>query len=673
MTKTIVSLLILLTLFSINTFAADSPPRQKGILRVDSGEVFSVAFSPDGSTLASGSGWPRNGLNLWDVMSGQPKSTSIAYTEHSTTSVAFSPDGNTLTNGSWDNKVRLWDVASGQLKAVLTGHAERVLSVVFSPDGDLLASGSLDETVRLWDVASEQPKAILIGHTDNVLSVAFSPDGSTLASGSHDRTVRLWDVASEQPKATLIEHTLGVSSVAFSPDGRILASGSGDTVYLWDVASGQRKTVLTGHSDSIRSIMFSPDGNTLASASDDRTVRLWDMASRQLIAVLIGHTDRVTSVAFSPDGSTLASGGDREDRTVILWDLTASATTSAIVRISPSSVQSPSIGEQLTVSLNIVGGENVRGYQATVVFDPAVLIYFSSDNGEYLSDGAFFATPVVEKNYVTLVSAATRGSNGDGTLATIKFQVLDVKSSPLTLFQVTLADPDGERLFPCIENGIVGDDTMKDGVVIEAVHHAEDINDDGVVNIQDLVLVSANFGRTGENKADVNGDGVVDIVDLVKVAAALGNTAGAPSFHPQTLGMLTTADVQNWLIQAQSLTLTDETSRKGILLLEHLLAVLTPKETILLSNYPNPFNPETWIPYQLANSSDVQIVIYDTRGIAIQRLALGYQPEGYYTTRSRAAYWDGRNDLGERVATGVYFYQLQADNMSLLRKMVILK
>ena len=98
-----------------------------------------------------------------------------------------------------------------------------------------------------------------------------------------------------------------------------------------------------------------------------------------------------------------------------------------------------------------------------------------------------------------------------------------------------------------------------------------------------------------------------------------------------------------------------------------------PLQTLLLPNYPNPFNPETWIPYHLANDSDVQITIYDTRGTVVRRLDLGHQREGYYTSRSRAAYWDGRNEFGERVATGIYFYQLQADNMSLLRKMVILK
>ena len=112
---------------------------------------------------------------------------------------------------------------------------------------------------------------------------------------------------------------------------------------------------------------------------------------------------------------------------------------------------------------------------------------------------------------------------------------------------------------------------------------------------------------------------------------------------------------------------------QAIALLESVLAEMRPEKTVLLANYPNPFNPETWIPYRLANASDVRISIYDTRGVVIRRLGLGHQREGYYTSRSRSAYWDGRNEVGEHVATGIYFYQLQAGNTSLLRKMVILK
>ena len=108
-------------------------------------------------------------------------------------------------------------------------------------------------------------------------------------------------------------------------------------------------------------------------------------------------------------------------------------------------------------------------------------------------------------------------------------------------------------------------------------------------------------------------------------------------------------------------------------MLKSVLTTVRPDKTLLLANYPNPFNPETWIPYQLANDTDVEISIYDINGALVRQLDLGYQQAGYYTNRSRAAYWDGRNEFGEWVATGIYFYQLRADNMSLIRKMVILK
>ena len=202
---------------------------------------------------------------------------------------------------------------------------------------------------------------------------------------------------------------------------------------------------------------------------------------------------------------------------------------------------------------------------------------------------------------------------------------------------------------------------------------SSDVNGDGIVNILDMLSVTTNFGETGENPADVNGDGIVNIIDLVKVAGELGTGAAAPSAHPQILETLTAADVQLWLTQAQHAGLTDATSQRGILMLEQLLAALIPEETALLANYPNPFNPETWIPYQLAKPAEVTLHIYAVNGTLIRTLALGHQPAGHYTNRSRAAYWDGRNRFGEPVAGGVYFYQLETDTISLLRKMVILK
>ena len=137
--------------------------------------------------------------------------------------------------------------------------------------------------------------------------------------------------------------------------------------------------------------------------------------------------------------------------------------------------------------------------------------------------------------------------------------------------------------------------------------------------------------------------------------------------------MLTAADVEEWVIQARGLPLTDAISQRGVIFLEQLQAALTPKETVLLRNYPNPFNPETWIPYQLINDTDVVISIYDSNGALVRQLDLGHQPAGFYTARSKAAYWDGRNTSGEVVASGIYFYQFQAGDYSATRRMVILK
>ena len=207
----------------------------------------------------------------------------------------------------------------------------------------------------------------------------------------------------------------------------------------------------------------------------------------------------------------------------------------------------------------------------------------------------------------------------------------------------------------------------------ETVRIAEDVNGDGTVNIQDLVFVASNLGETGENIADVNGDGIVNIIDLLKVASEIGAGAAAPSAYPQALEILTATDVRQWLTQAQQLDLTDATFQRGILLLEQLLAVLIPKETSLLPNYPNPFNPETWIPYQLSEPAEVTLHIYVVDGRLIRTLALGHQLAGMYHSKSRAAYWDGKNTVGEPVASGIYFYRLIAGDFSATRKMLIQK
>jgi WD40 repeat protein/DNA-binding Xre family transcriptional regulator len=291
----------------------------KSVFAQSLSSVVSVAFSPDGTLLATGD--MEGQIRLWQVQTGKQL---FAFKGHSgwVRSIAWSPDGRTLASGSNDSVVRLWNVADGSCLKALRGHTNWVWAVAWSPDGRTLASGSFDSSVRLWDVAIGSEKQVLYGHTGGVRSLTWSPDGRTLASGSFDCSIRLWDVAEGRCLQALHGHTHWVWAVAWSPDGRTLASGSvGSSVRLWDTATGSEKQVLHGHTNEVRSVAWSPDSRTLASGSFDSSVRLWNVANGKCQQVLLGHTSGVGSVDWSSDGRTLASGSF--DSSVRLWDVTA--------------------------------------------------------------------------------------------------------------------------------------------------------------------------------------------------------------------------------------------------------------------------------------------------------------------------------------------------------------
>ena len=281
------------------------------------GPVKSVAFSPDGRTLASAS--LDHTIKLWDVANGRELRTLEGHTDQ-VTSVAFSPDGKTLASGSNDTTIKLWDVAKGrELLTLNGGEWNRFSSVAFSPDGRMIASGGVG-AIRLWDVVTGQVLRSLEGHTGPVTSVAFSPDGKTLASGSNDATIKLWDVTSGRELLSLDGHSGLIHSIAFSPDGRELAVGSDNNLAgLWDVASGREIRTMAGSATSLYAVAFSRDGRTLAAGGNSQTFELWDVASGKELRELKGPLTH--SLAFSSDGRTLASAG--MEMTIHLWDVSS--------------------------------------------------------------------------------------------------------------------------------------------------------------------------------------------------------------------------------------------------------------------------------------------------------------------------------------------------------------
>jgi len=351
----------------LNTENAPLP----SLLAAGSGPVNSVAFSPDGHTMASGDA--DGTTRLWDVTDpahprplGRPLPSGPSNGPVGTAlvqSVTFSSDGRMLASGDSGGTVQLWDVTDPAhprpLGQIPPGNFT-IQSLAFSPDGHTLAAGAnttsglnnfsstiqnttngvydFSSTIQLWDV-TDPMRPRQVGHvltgasgTTAILSVAFSPDEHTLASGSNNGSVRLWDVADPahprpfSPILTGNPSGGATDSVAFSPDGHTLASGSLDgTIRLWNVADPAHPRPFgpfPAGGGGVDSVAFSPDGHTLASGSLDGTMRLWNVADPAYpspLSLPVSGGGAILSVAFSPDGHTLASGS--LDGTIRLWNL----------------------------------------------------------------------------------------------------------------------------------------------------------------------------------------------------------------------------------------------------------------------------------------------------------------------------------------------------------------
>ena len=330
-------------------------------------------------------------------------------------------------------------------------------------------------------------------------------------------------------------------------------------------------------------------------------------------------------------------------------------------------------GDTFTLDILAESVFDMAGWQFDIAFDPAILEAIDVSEGDFLktdSGATFFQSGRIDNaagKIAGLIAGriSEGGVSGSGSVLQVRFKAKSEGETELALRNFEFGSSTGENI-PAgpLEIRITVEERLLTG----------DVNRDGRVSILDLILVAQQLGkRVSEDSAvDINGDGVVNIFDLTLVAQGIGkSTAAAPAV---ATGRVDATTIEVWIAQAR---LADDGSiafRQGIQNLQNLLASLfIPQETALLANYPNPFNPETWIPYQLAVPAEVTLTIYDTNGEAVRRLEVGHQPTGMYQSRSRALYWDGRNGRGESVASGLYFYTLRAGEFTATRKMLIRK
>jgi WD40 repeat protein/serine/threonine protein kinase/Flp pilus assembly protein TadD len=295
------------------------------------GEVLSVAFSPDGKTVLTGSS--DKTARLWDAATGRPLGQAM---EHSSLvwAVGFSPNGRTVLTGSRDKTARLWDAATGRPLGQPLPHSAPVSSVAFSPDGKTILTGSWDKTARLWDAATGRPLGQPREHRDMVRSVAFSPDGKTILTGCDDNTAQLWDAATGQRLGRPLEHRAPVWAVAFSPDGRSILTGSYDgTARLWNGELGQPAGRLLELGRLVQAMAFSRDGKTILTGGRDGKARLWDVPSGHLLGQPVELETGIYAVALSPDGKTILTGG--RDGKARLWDVPSGHLLGQPVELGP--------------------------------------------------------------------------------------------------------------------------------------------------------------------------------------------------------------------------------------------------------------------------------------------------------------------------------------------------
>ena len=655
--------------------------------------VSDLAYSPDGKQIASID--VRGVVRLWEkhqkaftFQSTSPRSRK--YT------LLFSPDGERLIVGAYD--IEIWDIATVELVGELLTSSP-VTSLALHPDETQLAVGTEEGQIEFWSLQTSNQTALIDGNDMEaegyrpkvkVESLTFNPDGRTLIVGFNDSVIAVWDVVNQGwtrfwvTKTRPDEEFKGWQTTAtgFPPPGEYpwwaplpILSHDGKTVVAladratnvgrWEVGTGKLTGRFEGYGYPLE-LGFSDDGKYFFTAWS--VARVWDTATTEIIAEM-QYDNKTNAAAHSPNGKYVAIS--HRDRRITVWDVDT-ATVKHVLRgaawnnsvtFSPDSRLIAAVTFSFQIRIwEVETGELIAELQEEDVISGFL---FSFSSVRFSPDGKWLAAAGYRTGVKTITIWETQGFTlqhvvdglraADGYVGDlefspdsqwiagytdrpeykIKFWNIETKEIDFELptghvwttgfspdgrwFTTSIRGPDGDTYAPRVQIW----DTRTQQLVVDLPRPYQRIifSPDGIT-----VAVALEGGR----------------IHLLPIETAL-------PFLPQNISVA---------------------SKPSGLQLDSLEVA---KKDALLPNYPNPFNPETWIPYQLAAASSVQIRIYDLMGQWVRTLDLGRQPAGAYFSRNRAAYWDGRNALGERVATGVYFYRLETDDFTATKRMVIVK
>ena len=678
--------------------------------------VLSLAFSPDGKMLASGS---YDGMiKLWDVATG---SNIASIREEGLApyiySVAFSPDGKILASGRGNGpgNVKLWDVAT-KSNIAFFDHILEVYSVAFSPDGRVIASGSRDGMVTLRDV-NTGTEITALPHTSDVWSVAFSPDGMTLASGTSDGRVELWEVGAELSQQSVDDRDRTTIADVIS-DPNLAAAvrkvlGLGANARITKQALRKLKELkapnseikdLTGLEHATQLTRLDLQENQIRDLSP-----LTGLKKLQRLELWGNQIRDVTPLAKLVNLETLYLSENPIQDTSPLASLTKLRKVDIDIHKSPivhiSAAQRPPmywVNEKAGTIHRLVGA-NVENLLPSVK-NATGLVLNPADNTIYW-------TEQVGKNRGRVKRANLDGSNVR-VLVNIKSGVpgsiaIDPTQGKLywtdSRGRIQRANLNGKGIRNLIRNldspenitvDVTGGKlywTEGSGRIRRANLNGKSIEDiaSNLGSLTDIAIsgnqiywteiTGESSGRIGQ--ANLNGSNFRTFIWLHRSAHGIAiDTVGRKIYWTDSAGKIIRLnlkakhlkEVVSNLTSPIDLTVGNFGDQSAAAPTNNLLTP-PPEATQLLVNYPNPFNPETWIPYQLSEPAEVRVRIYGIDGMLIRTLELGHKPVGIYQDKNRAAYWDGRNQVGEPVASGVYFYTLTADDFTATRKMLIRK